>query len=316
MDDCTAGDNELQSFLQRAAGYTLFGDPREQVMFMVHGPGATGKSTFLAAVMAVLGDYAATADFSAFLKKDRVSGGPSDDIANLAGARLVSSIEVDDGKHRAQGLLKQLTGGDTVRARHLYKVSFVFRPQFALWLVCNHAPQIAHDDDALWRRLLRLPFENGIPPEKRDRVLRNTLTDPEITGPAILNWLVQGCAEWYQGGLQIPSSVQIATDAYKKTSNPLADFVRDCCVLSPAAFCSVADMRRAYDDWRRECGEIYSLNRNQFAAAMRELGCSAAVKMGQRCWSGIALRDHSEQLYSAGRTGCSPRSSNRDATKV
>jgi putative DNA primase/helicase len=195
VDDCTAGDNELQSFLQRAAGYTLFGDPREQVMFMVHGPGATGKSTFLAAVMAVLGDYAATADFSAFLKKDRVSGGPSDDIANLAGARLVSSIEVDDGKHRAQGLLKQLTGGDTVRARHLYKVSFEFRPQFALWLVCNHAPQIAHDDDALWRRLLRLPFENGIPPEKRDRVLRNTLTDPEITGPAILNWLVQGCAE-------------------------------------------------------------------------------------------------------------------------
>lgn len=299
LDDCTAGDKELQSFLQRAAGYTLYGDPREQVMFMVHGPGATGKSTFLAAVMAVLGDYAATADFSAFLKKDRVSSGPSDDIANLAGARLVSSIEVDDGKHLAQGLLKQLTGGDTVRARHLYKASFEFRPQFSLWLVCNHAPQIAHDDDALWRRLLRLPFENVIPAEKRDKALRGTLTDPEHAGPAILNWLVQGCAEWYQSGLQIPSSVQIATDAYKQTSNPLADFVKDCCVLSSVVFTSVAGLRRAYDDWRSECGETCNLNRNQFAAAMRDLGCDPGVKGGTRVWMGIALRDDPEQLYLA-----------------
>jgi putative DNA primase/helicase len=266
--------------------------------------------------MAVLGDYAATADFSAFLKKDRISSGPSDDIANLAGARLVSSIEVDDGKHLAQGLLKQLAGGDTVRARHLYKASFEFRPQFSLWLVCNHAPQVAHDDDALWRRLLRLPFENVIPKAKRDKALRATLTDPELAGPAILNWLVQGSAEWYLAGLQIPSSVQRATEVYKKTSNPLAEFVKECCVLSVAVYCSVADMRHAYDDWRSEYGETSNLNRNQFAAAMRELGCSAAVKMGQRCWSGIALRDDSEQLYSAGRTGCSPRSSNRDATKV
>ena len=65
---------------------------------MVHGPGGTSKSTFISAVMAVLGDYATTADFATFLKKDRVTSGPSDDIANLAGARLVSSIEVDDGK--------------------------------------------------------------------------------------------------------------------------------------------------------------------------------------------------------------------------
>ena len=225
-------------------------------------------------------------------------------------------LEVDQGQHLAQGLLKQLTGGDTVRARHLYKASFEFRPQFALWLVCNHAPKIAHDDDALWRRLLRLPFENVIPPEKRDKALRSTLTDPEHTGPAILNWLVQGCAEWYEGGLQIPSSVQIATDAYKKTSNPLADFVRDCCVLSPAVFCSVADMRRAYDDWRREWGETDNLNRNQFAAAVREIGCIPGVRGGTRVWMGIALRDDPEQLYLAGRRNCPSSSHNRDATRV
>ena len=69
LRDCTRADADLQDFLQRAVGYTLYGDPREQVILMVHGPGATGKSTFIAAVMNILGDYAATADFTTFLKK-------------------------------------------------------------------------------------------------------------------------------------------------------------------------------------------------------------------------------------------------------
>jgi len=68
----------------------------------------------------------------------------------------------------------------------------------------------------LWRGLLRLPFENVIPPGKRDKNLRNTLTDLKITGPAVLTWAVDGCAKWYTRGLQIPVSVQLATDAYKK----------------------------------------------------------------------------------------------------
>ena len=89
LRDCTRGDVDLQAFLRRAVGYTAYGDPNEQIILMVNGPGGTGKSTFISAVMAVLGDYACTADFTTFLKKDRVGSGPSDDIANLAGARLV-----------------------------------------------------------------------------------------------------------------------------------------------------------------------------------------------------------------------------------
>jgi hypothetical protein len=130
---------------------------------------AAAASPHSSPLMAVLGDYATTADFTTFLKKDRVGSGPSDDIANLAGARLVSSIEVDDGRQLAQAPVKQLTGGDVVRARHLYQGSFEYRPQFALWLVCNRAPAVAHDDDAMWRRILRLPFDNKIPAAKHDK---------------------------------------------------------------------------------------------------------------------------------------------------
>src|ERR1017187_9821166 len=107
LTDCTRGDRELQGFLQRAVGYTLFGDPREQVILMVNGQGGTGKSTFIFVIQLILADYATTADFSTFLKKDRVNGGASDDVASLAGARLVSSIEVDQGQKLAEALVKR-----------------------------------------------------------------------------------------------------------------------------------------------------------------------------------------------------------------
>jgi putative DNA primase/helicase len=300
LDECTRGDLEVQAFLRRAVGYTLFGDPREQVIFMVHGPGATGKSTFISAVMNVLGDYGATADFTTFLKKDRVSGGPSDDIANLAGARLVTSIEVDDGKQLAQALVKQLTGGDMIRARHLYQSSFEFKPQFTLWLVCNHAPVVPHDDDAIWRRILRLPFENVIPPDLRDKNLKAVLTDSS-GAQAILAWAVQGCVEWYQAGLQVPTSVTRATESYKKLSNPLAAFVADECKLIGSAFTAVSDLRHAYDLWCAENAERNVLNRNQFTDALRDLGCTPGLRSNKRGWNGIALRSDAQSIYSASR---------------
>jgi hypothetical protein len=106
---------DLVAFLQRSVGYSLTGNTGEEVLFFLHGPEATGKSTFLEAIKATLGEYARTADFDTFLQKKGDRGIPND-IAALAGARLVASNEMADGKRLAEGLVKQLTGGDKVAA--------------------------------------------------------------------------------------------------------------------------------------------------------------------------------------------------------
>ena len=159
----TDGDRELSAFLHRLAGYTITGRTDEEILAFPHGPGATGKSTTVEALKAVLGDYGATADFETFLAR-RGDGGVRNDIARLAGARMVVSVEVDDGKRLAEGLIKQLTGGDTVTARYLYAEAFEFAPRFTLWLVANARPRVNADDDALWRRVLQIPFVVVIPP--------------------------------------------------------------------------------------------------------------------------------------------------------
>ena len=92
------GDTELAAFLKRACGYTLTGDTGEEVLFFPHGPGATGKSTrSYDALSATLGDYATSAEFETFLTQGTARG-PRDGVAQLAGARLVTSVEVEDGR--------------------------------------------------------------------------------------------------------------------------------------------------------------------------------------------------------------------------
>ena len=128
LADTTNADTDLIGFLQRAVGYSLTGDCREEVLFFVHGPAAAGKSTFIEVIKAALGDYTRTADFESFLQRRDV-GATRNDIARLAGARFVASIEVDEGKRLAEGLIKNLTGNDTVpRGIWITKTSAVSPP--------------------------------------------------------------------------------------------------------------------------------------------------------------------------------------------
>jgi len=102
-------DPAMRRFLQRAIGASLTGEPTEEHIFLTHGSGANGKTTFLESVRASLGDYAATADFESFLRRKGVTGAPRNDIARLFATRFVTSAEVEDGRRLAEALIKQLT---------------------------------------------------------------------------------------------------------------------------------------------------------------------------------------------------------------
>jgi putative DNA primase/helicase len=294
LEYATSEDAEMQTFLARAAGYSLVGAPSEEKMFFVHGPGAAGKSTFMEAVKATFGEYAATADFETFLKRSHVTGSPRNDIARLAGSRLVVSIEVEEGKRLAEGLVKTITGGDTVTARFMYREAFEFAPQFTLWLVANHAPVVKDDDDAMWRRILRVPFERVVPEQDRDPELKRMLKDPAVAGPAILAWAVRGCLDWLAHGLAVPASVATATESYRQDMDPLGEFLEEYCVLSPVARVPSRDLRAAYEEWARDNGRR-PLGGREFTQRLKERGLQPSVPMWvrgatTRCWVGIGLR--------------------------
>ena len=61
------GDNGLIEYFQKAAGYSLLGDNREQVMFICHGSGANGKSLLLETIREVVGTYGQSVPVSALM---------------------------------------------------------------------------------------------------------------------------------------------------------------------------------------------------------------------------------------------------------
>lgn len=159
---------ELILFLQKAVGYALTGITWEQCLFFLYGLGSNGKSTFIKVIQALLGDYATQTTSETFMVK-RNSNPISNDVADLRGARFVAAVEIESGRRMAEVLVKQMTGGDKIKARFLYSEHFEFDPEFKIFLAANHKPVIRGTDNAIWRRIHLIPFTVQIPEEERDR---------------------------------------------------------------------------------------------------------------------------------------------------
>jgi phage/plasmid-associated DNA primase len=82
----------LRQFVQRVACYALTGDVSEQVLPFLCVPGANGKTTFINTLLAAAGDYGQEAAPDLLLAK---RGGHPTELADLFGARLVASVELD-----------------------------------------------------------------------------------------------------------------------------------------------------------------------------------------------------------------------------
>ena len=286
LAEATSNDSELMQFLQRAVGYSLTGDTSEEALFFLHGDTATGKSTFLEAVKAMLGSYAMTSDFEAFLVR-RQAGGARNDIARLTTARFVAASEVAEGQKFDENLIKQLTGRDTVTARFLYQESYEFQPKFKLWLSANHAPEIKPGDNAIWRRIRRIPFENSVPLHLQNKTLKDYLCSDKTARSAILNWAIQGCLGWQRYGLGTSKAVDDATREYRDAENALKEFFDSQCALQPELWTLTQDLRTAYEKWASAKGNL--LNENSFTKNLRLAGLIPKKFNGQRGWQGIGL---------------------------
>ena len=291
--DVTGGDPDFQNFLQVASGYSASGDTREEKLFMAIGRAGSGKSTYLEAKKAALGTYAWVADFESFLHRPAGGGGIRSDIAELAGKRFVLSVEVDEGARLAEGLVKHLTGGDTMRARQLYQEGFLFQPQFKLWLAANHAPKARDDDSGLWRRILRIPLDTVVPEARRDPTLKARLKADRECQQAILAWLVEGAIRWHEEGLQVPACIRQATEAYRADQDPLKDFFAEAVEFEPKAWVTAADLRRAYEHHCEAEGIRYPLGPKQFGERLQGRACTSRTPKidgkSTRVWDGVRL---------------------------
>jgi putative DNA primase/helicase len=225
-------------------GYALTADVTEQVLFFLHGAGSNGKSTFLGIIREMMGDYACQA-VSELLMAKNTEAHPTE-RADLFGRRFVATIETDEGKRMAEALMKQLTGGDNLKARRMRQDFFEMTPTWKLFLAANHKPTIRGTDLAVWRRIRLIPFTVTIAEADKDKDLMVKLRG-EL--PGILAWAVRGCLEWQRHGLADPEEVQQATAEYQREQDALGQFLAECCVVADFARVKSSSLLLAFQEW-------------------------------------------------------------------
>ncbi len=278
---------ELRRFFQRFVGYCLTGDTSEQVLVFLHGLGGNGKSTIINALLDTLGEYGKQA--APELLTVKASSHPTE-LADLKGARLVASIEVEEGKRLAESLVKQLTGGDRIKARRMREDFWEFEATHKLLLAANHKPVVRGADHAIWRRIKLVPFDVTIPEHEKDKKLPEMLR-AERSG--ILAWAVRGCLDWRENGLGEPEEVRVATDAYRAEMDVLAAFMEERCVLHEDAHADATPLYDAYKGWCTSAGENPE-TQTRFGSMLRERGFRAGrdPKTRRKVWYGIGLFTH------------------------
>jgi putative DNA primase/helicase len=275
LDRVCGGSAELIAFLQRVAGYALTGSTAEHALFFLYGTGANGKSTFLNALTSALGDYHKTSPIETFTASN--SDRHPTDLAGLRGARLVTSVETEEGRRWAESKIKSLTGGDQISARFMRQDFFEFTPIFKLVVAGNHKPGLRSVDEAIRRRFHLLPFTVTIPVEERDEALGEKLK-AELSG--ILSWAIQGCLEWQTSRLAPPPAVRDATAAYLEAEDALAAWIEDAGEIDPDAWESSQALYRSWKSWCDRTGE-HTGSLKKFSQRLEDRGASIGMRKGR-----------------------------------
>lgn len=289
LEEIFSENTELISFIQRALGYSILEDHNsEQCWFLCWGRGSNGKTTLLELIKKISGSYSCSVSPATF--QQQRPGTPRQDLASLVGIRFLPCPEFPSS-HIDGDLIKTFCGGDTLRVRKLYGNEFDFRPAATLWLSSNTKPQVNDRSEGFWRRVRLIPFENRF--ETPDKNLPAILF---AEAPGILNWIIVGHQQWKVSGLEPTPSICVeAQKNYREDSDPLADFLCQCCLLHPLARVSVGSLHEQYLRFCEQNGVRRPWGKQRFNAELESAGDLKRGLVRERekrfqGWIGIGLR--------------------------
>jgi putative DNA primase/helicase len=277
-------DDDVRAYFRRVIGLALLGSVREHVLPIATGSGGNGKGVACGAILHALGGYGSAAESDLFTAAKSNANAASPALMGLRGRRFVVVSETERDQPLAEALMKMITGGDPITARPLYGRTVSFAPSHTALLVTNHLPRVSGDDEAIWRRLRVIPFDQSF----RDRP--DTGLGERLRGAAdeVLSWAIAGWGEYDSNGLAEPDSVKVATRAYRTASDALARFVSEVCVTGTHVHVGHSELLAAWRSWCAESGELPGTER-AFSKGIEERGYPPRKTMTGKRYQGLSL---------------------------
>jgi P4 family phage/plasmid primase-like protien len=158
-------DYEVRNYFLKHLATNLLGGNTAQKFHILTGSGSNGKSMITNLTSTALGDYACTVPISLFTQKRKGSGSAAPEVIRLKGRRFVTMQEPDEAIALNTGLMKEITSGENMYARDLFKSGTEFEVQAKFHLACNDKPKINTTDGGTWRRLVVINFLSKFVPK-------------------------------------------------------------------------------------------------------------------------------------------------------
>lgn len=274
ISDLMLGDVELCAYLQRVCGLVLAGDMSEQCLFVLHGYGGNGKSTFLNVLDRIFGGFAGELSADSIGKGSGVSLPAMSDFAQSYGKRLLKVSELAEGAEWNESLIKSLAGKDKVRGKLYHKDTFEYQPTFTIMVRANHEPVVTGTDDGIWARLKMIPFKASFRgSDAEDKHIEDKLA-AEL--PGIFNWIAAGYRSYLDVGLGVPESCDLLVRTLRAKNEPEKEFIADYCVKCDVSEgLTVQEFLDAYNKWASNEGRT-RMNLHSLPEKLSRLGIDKA----------------------------------------
>ncbi|WP_186150771.1 phage/plasmid primase, P4 family [Burkholderia gladioli] len=263
-------DEEMVAFMYRAMGYMLLGKPNEQIFLIFHGEsGSNGKSVLTEVLSSVLAEYAMMLPTTTIMTKSHVNDGATPALARLQHKRLAIVAEPNRKHDLDSGMIKLMTGDRRMSIRNNYGPARDILLEFVLLMVTNFLPNVAANDNGIWRRIQIVPFNRKFGPDEIDPNLIEKLR-AEASG--ILNVLLDGAADYLRGGLRIPAKITTMNQQQRHQLDPIEIFLEEMMIRSPDAETSLKIIYSGYEAWKKSNPRFHAMTKQELGKALEAKG--------------------------------------------
>lgn len=228
MKGLFCGDEAKMRAFARMLGYCLIGGNPEQLIFWLKGAKRTGKSVLMDSFTALMGE----GKLSMQLSPATLSAGGCNtaqagyEKGHLIGKRFVKISEPDDKIKLSAGILKTMSGDDTMMVRQIGKDIQMIKIDFKLLFMANGLPTVTDESGALSERLVLIDCPaKTIELDDRESGLAQRLQIDEME--CILSVALLGVMDYYQNGMQLTAEVRGVQQSNLLGTSVLQDFIED-----------------------------------------------------------------------------------------
>jgi len=236
-DECNIVHDLMYEFeirnlgIGRFYGFSVDQNERYVLQNFVVTYNSNGKTMFTKLIRDAFGEYYDVMDVTVLTRQRGNASDATPQLANKQGKRFIVMQESEEEDKIHVGFMKQVTGGDQITARALFKNSCSYSPQFKIVMVCNNLPDIVAQDEGTWRRIVVIPFSSEFVDDKP--IKPNQFTKDKTIEQKMVKWntafmwllLKKYYPLYRKKGLTPPEEIKLRTNKFRNENDCINEFM-------------------------------------------------------------------------------------------